>query len=781
MLPRKRVLIPVFVALTVVLQLMLPALARADDSAPPTDPGTEVVVDPPLETTPTVPEILEQAPEGTAIVVLNADGSLEPLATQAAAEILASGDPVWCPGIYGSGTETLPGGAGCTDTFNTFNGDGDTDPGLLSVLGSKSGDGTIYVANDYDSSLETGKIIDLNHDEYTGLAGLAIQGGWDFTGNTVSGTSDFTLPIFIYNWADGVQISDLIIDLSAYAYDSYGLDVETTGAIDVNAVSVTGAFDGAILDNCTLVDVDPDPDVADWECSTSNPVSVSDSSFDGNTWEGLYVNAGGDVTLDNVSADDNAYGADINSANSIFVQNGSSFDDNDYYGLYATTGSGSLTLTNVDASGNQYGAIAGTDSGNIVVNGGTYNNNTTPDPELDGPGIGLEAGSITGSVTIIGVNASGNNIGTEVGSEQGNVSILTGTYNDNTDTGLMAGSWSGNVTLTDVVASDTNPLDTIEQAFGGLIGSYEGWVEVWGSTFNGNSSKGLYIQSGGQSATDPDVLVNGVTAIGNGYKGVYIEYVAPCGGTTGGLDVNLNSGDFETNGGFGLYAAIGPDGTLTTLAAPLVGDNGGATGPSLYDIVVDNSVFPCPPPEPQPVQLPYQVVTVSGTGDDPVNQDCVDYAGSVLVLPDEDKAVLKCPAAGSLTLTTVMQESLPGAIPQGTGFVSAFQFTLMDGDQPVTVLPPGGTLNLAFKLPEGATPNDHFAILYWDTSARNGAGGWAELPKFMARLDGSPLAFALHPEADPADGMRILSGTRTLGDYVKATVNFTGAFALIKK
>ncbi len=197
-----------------------------------------------------------------------------------------------------------------------------------------------------------------------------------------------------------------------------------------------------------------------------------------------------------------------------------------------------------------------------------------------------------------------------------------------------------------------------------------------------------------------------------------------------------------------------------------------------------NSVSPCPAPEEpksEPEQKPYHVVDVPGTGGEPVEQNCTDYIGTVLVLPGEDRATLKCPATGSSNLLALLQEALPGAIPQGTEFASAFQFILMDGDQQVTLLPIGSSLSLAFKLPDGATPNDHYAILYWDPTAKAGTGGWVELPKYAERLDGVPLGYALHPDADPADGMRIFSGTRTLGDYVKATVNFTGVFVLIKK
>jgi hypothetical protein len=791
----KRILIPGMVILTFVLQLMTPVVVRADDGAPPPD-STEVApvvveeVPPPdptevalavVEEVPTVPEILDQAPGGTEIVVQNPDGSIEPLATQAAAAAIATSDPVWCPALQVTPT---PGANGCTIAHSDFT--------SLLADSTISGPGTVYIENGNYAGPETS--IQFNGSTLTTWGALTLDGGWDLTllspnYGTQIGTSTFTVPIFVTNWGTDVTVNNINIDLTSYTPDSYGLDVETTGdniisnAITVNNVDVTGAgYDGAYLDNCVMVP-NPDPDIPGWVCNGSSNVLITDSTFDLNGGAGLYVDGAGLVTLNMVGADGNATGADLNADGGILVANppGFTFNGNDYNGLYAGTSSGDVILNNVTASDNQYGAIVGTDTGNITVSGGTFNSNNTPDPELDGLGIGLQAGTSLGDVSLSFVTATGNDIGATVGSEQGNVNVAASTFSDNGYAGLAAGTMQGTVTLTDVVANNT--LGDLGQDIGAIVGNMNGSITIMGSIFNGNTEKGLYIESNGV-ATDPDVTLLGVTALDNGWKGAYIDYLAPCGTTTGGVNVSLNSGDYETNGGYGIYAAIGPDGTLTTVAPPLLGDNGGATGLSIYDIVVDNSVSPCPPPEEpksEPEPKPYHVVEVPGTGGEPVEQNCTDYIGTVLVLPGDDRATLKCPATGSSNLLALLQEALPGAIPQGTEFASAFQFTLTDGGQLVTLLPIGSSLSLAFKLPDGATPNDHYAILYWDPTANSGTGGWVELPKYAERLDGVPLGYALHPDADPADGMRIFSGTRTLGDYVKATVNFTGVFVLIKK
>ena len=90
----------------------------------------------PVEAT-ALPEVLEAAPEGTEVVILDETGAGLPLASSAAAEVLVSGDPMWCPG------DSEP-GAGCTTSHASF-------ADLLADLAdhSETGPGTIYVANNY--------------------------------------------------------------------------------------------------------------------------------------------------------------------------------------------------------------------------------------------------------------------------------------------------------------------------------------------------------------------------------------------------------------------------------------------------------------------------------------------------------------------------------------------------------------------------------------------------------------------------------------------------------
>src|SRR5687768_13985448 len=67
----------------------------ATEAASDSDPAQEASA-PAADTPPA--DLLSQVPENTSVTVLNADGQAEPLATQEAANAIASTtDPIWCP------------------------------------------------------------------------------------------------------------------------------------------------------------------------------------------------------------------------------------------------------------------------------------------------------------------------------------------------------------------------------------------------------------------------------------------------------------------------------------------------------------------------------------------------------------------------------------------------------------------------------------------------------------------------------------------------------------
>jgi hypothetical protein len=99
------------------------------------------------------------------VVVVDGTGTVQPLATQTAANIINSNDPIWCP------LGAMPGDPNCTAAESSV-----TD--LLADLASKSGAGTIYFESTYSTNDAT---IDRNDPIHnlTNLTDLTIQGGWN--------------------------------------------------------------------------------------------------------------------------------------------------------------------------------------------------------------------------------------------------------------------------------------------------------------------------------------------------------------------------------------------------------------------------------------------------------------------------------------------------------------------------------------------------------------------------------------------------------------------------
>jgi hypothetical protein len=121
---------------------------------------------------------LSQVPENTSVTILNADGQAEPLATQEAANAIATTtDPIWCPEQdAGVAAASDPWTNGCTPSFSSFT-------LLLTFLAANTvtyqGAGTIYVEQGTYGGGES--VIDFNAYNLSNISssGLTVQGGWD--------------------------------------------------------------------------------------------------------------------------------------------------------------------------------------------------------------------------------------------------------------------------------------------------------------------------------------------------------------------------------------------------------------------------------------------------------------------------------------------------------------------------------------------------------------------------------------------------------------------------
>ena len=324
--------------------------------------------------------LMEVVPTGTPVVVLDTTGTAVPLATQAAANIIKSNDPIWCP------LGMTPGDSNCTNSESSVT-------ALLADLSSKSGAGTIYFESAYS-------INDAMFDHTTSISGLTdltIQGGWNGgtgPGYGLSGVTNLSVPLMVTNWNGNVTINDIMISGVTQAQTSSltggknttgdGLTVTmapaSTGDIALhNVKSKNNAGRGAYLDNCTFSGT----------CQSAGNITVdSNSEFDNNQTQGLFTLSTGDITIDNVIADSNSSSGAVlqnfltSATNPITISN-STFNNNssngNSTGLFMHS-NGNITLESVIADNNSlasdsHHSVNLMTSQNITIDQSDFSNN----------------------------------------------------------------------------------------------------------------------------------------------------------------------------------------------------------------------------------------------------------------------------------------------------------------------------------------------------------------------------------------------------------------------
>jgi hypothetical protein len=789
----------------VVTSFITPTTAYADDGTTGGETSETPVVEEqepaveeaaPVET---VEEIMEQIPEGTEVIVVNEEGEVEPLATEEAAQAIIEGDPMWCP------DGVTPGDASCTIGFATFQ-------ELIDVLTTDngtnySGDGVIWVAGSYTNADNAAVVFDGSL--LTALGNLEFIGGWSGANNTTVNAADLAdldVSLSIFNWTGDVSLSNLNINAQD---NNAGLYVQTNGNITLNNITSSGNAlgSGADLNTCLFNGA---------ECTGTGNVSVDDSTFNGNTGgSGLIVDSGGTIDLDTVEAGSNGdagallYNHDLLGSGGVQVTDGL-FNANGDNGIYVY-GEDTITLTNTDATNNGFdGAdlINYEGSGNVSVNGGDFSNN-------DDAGLYVDS---AGDVTIASVVANDNNNGAIIFTEYGSGSVMVSgsVFNDNTWTGVQVTS-SGNVTLDNVEASGNyvggaylnalsgpgsisvvngsqfngngqyglhafakgditlsnvvvNGSGTYNTQAGAWLKSFEGNVSVTDSVFTNNLNYGLLAVAGG--TVD---LVN-VTATFNGGDGVavYSIYSFACFGNDNIL-INVDSGLYTDNGGYGIAAYPGELGSLTLNNSPVFAPNANALGDTFVELLSN----PCPKDDKPPVEegdgKDPNVVQVPEDGTSgPVEQDCELYSSTEFYLHSGTVVKVDCPFDGTGEVTDTPEVNLPDDLPVGLTFADAVTVALDSEGNPITVLD-DGLITLTFKIPEELM-GKRFSILYWDPTAKDGQGDWIELP--FDQFGGA--YFPLYPD-NPDDGRLLCSGFKQSGDTVTVTVNFPGTFVLVAR
>jgi hypothetical protein len=569
-------------------------------------------------------EVLAQVPEGTEVVVVDANGENLPLAAEEAAEVLDSADPIWCPATV---KVPVSGASGCTPSFSSFQ-------ALIDhlIANPQSVNGVIWVEKTYDSYIPSDPLnpdnpysvftLDGSNPDLTTMSNytLTIKGGWNGCNPTCVGTvtttdpSEFNARLQILNWHNDVTISDILVTGTS---GGTALTVTTTGKVTLTRVKVndnSGA--GASVNNA----------------GGSGDVAITSAEFQNNAGgRGLTVYSSGTITLSTVLANgNNGVGALLNNNSAATAKNvslsGGTFDFNDNSGNGLEVWSkGTISLTNVMAAGNfgngaelrnnaditstagitltgtnifsentLNGLLAfsnGTITANNLVaiaNAGMYGvqlDNTTATSakavtltgfnEFKYNHIGLDVKS-NGAITLSNVTATNNFAGNGVTlrndyeSYGANVT-LTGTniFNDNYNSGLAIFT-KGIVTLNNIKAERNAFAGGTPLGYGVYIENHNASaaraVVIGGvNEINGNALTGLYILSRGA------VTLTRITAASNGGDGVFMQNTA--GGTAVPQNIVLNGpNQFMNNLANGLY--ISTYGSITSAYLTASGNDG---------------------------------------------------------------------------------------------------------------------------------------------------------------------------------------------------------------
>jgi len=698
-----------------------------------------------------VPEILEQVPDGTDLVVINEEGEPEPLASQAAAEILVEGDPIWCP----TGQVPTPNANGCTVSHAGFD-------DLIDDLagGTYSGDGVIWVESNYDATEDLSNIVfNGNNGNLAALNAISVQGGW--SGISGSSSIDFTNPSILdnqlrfRNWTGAVSVSNLVIQDAVINNSS--LMINTDGDISIDNVTVSGNTSGrgTTLNNCL-----PSNGV----CTGSGDVSVTDSEFNSNNNQGLLINSNGAVTIENTDADSNRLnslqvttdgdislnnvtatgsidraGASLNNCKAsagVCTSSGdvsvveSEFNNNDTNGLTLRS-AGEVTITNVTADANGSDGInvntyneTGAD---VTIKYTTVTNNTQD---------GIQTNNTGGDLTLKEVDASNNGSeGIIINNTQGNITGSNITVNENNREGIEIDNTRGNISLSNVTANDSTLNDGVD------IHNTDGNIKLSSVTAENNNRNGIEVVN-----VDGSLGFYCVNASINGRDGIYVsvdhDFTIKCSQSTNnvgdGLEIDSVVGSsaqllsFTATGNSGLD--INYDDTVTTVTEKTVdcsakkessppkehkGDKGlftklyclpGEIKVALYDTYGDkiefNNLCGYDAGVFDPSSWAYPE-TIPGGGDDYI----ISLQNKMLEEIPNLELNTKYGMAG--ILAQILDE-LPFMLPDGYSYASAFFTAVLDDGEYLDPLPEESGLTVRFRVPGWMDPGEELAILWWD-------------------------------------------------------------------
>ena len=533
-LPLYRIFLIVITLLAFTTNLLLPAsVVLADDALPPapteesgdtvkeggepieedvtvSEPDVDTPTEPASEPAPeadTPAEILASAPEGVDVVVLDESGESVPLVTQEAAQIILEGDPMWCPDGATPGND--PGNL-CTPSYLSFS-------DLITDLtnGGYSGNGTIYVAYDYSDS-EGNITLDHTSGSLSALGNLIIQGGWDFSTDTILNNDPTTQSnlgnnaLSILNWVGNVTVNNIFISGASPNSGSLGgLYIQTVGDVALNYVTVNDTqHTDTTGENGTGIYI-----------ANNGNVDINEVTASENDNNGLYVTSTGNVEISNTRLNQNGF---------VGYSNGPTSQE--YGDGLQVWGQGDITLNNVFTQYNAgNGASLFVDGSADILNSLFEDNGQEISwyfSDVSGPfspyeeeysietfgGYGLYL-SAAGSVFIEGSNFYNNSYdGANISADE-DLEIV--------DSVFIGNGYSGNLQISTRYDNDAayyNEFQMNYEAGSGLYAEAEGDITLTDVLAVSNSNSGIYLYS--QSG---DILISNTDVINNGFGGTFFD------------------------------------------------------------------------------------------------------------------------------------------------------------------------------------------------------------------------------------------------------------------